>query len=209
MTSSASGVALAVGDQHLDPGRRTDRADRFDGGGEAGGAAVGEVVAGDAGDHRVLEPEGRDRVGDPPRLVGVEREWPARVDETEAARAGAPIAQDHERRGVVGPALVDVRAARFLAHGVEIELLDQSLRLAEVGAEIGAHPHPFGTARARGLHRFVHSGLGEPAEQAHRRAAGRSGVDRHRRTRERAQIVGVLTPHDVLALDVAVDRSGR
>ena len=68
------GIALAVGDQHLDracPGSRARTA--AIGGGEARGAAVGEVVAGHAGDHRVLEAERRDRVGDPAGFVGIER----------------------------------------------------------------------------------------------------------------------------------------
>ena len=57
-------IALAVGDQHLDRGVRiavTDGADRRR---EPGGAAVGDVVARHARDHRVREPEGGHRLGD-------------------------------------------------------------------------------------------------------------------------------------------------
>ncbi len=80
-------------------------------------------------------------------LVGVERERLAGVDQAEAARTRAAVAEDHERGGAVGPALVDVRAAGFLAHGVEVELRTSRLSLAEVVAEVGLHPHPLGPAR--------------------------------------------------------------
>ena len=79
-----------------------------------------QVVAGDAGDDDVLEPEGADRLGDPSRFVLVVPGGPAGLHGAEAARPGARVAEDHDRRGALVPALPDVRAAGLLAHRVEV-----------------------------------------------------------------------------------------
>ena len=52
-----------------------------------------------------------------------------------SAGAGAPLAVDHEGRGAVGPALVDVGAARLLAHRDEAEVAHRVLepQIAGVG----------------------------------------------------------------------------
>ena len=113
------GVALAVGDQHLDVVRGSAARMAAIGRGEVRGTAVGQVVAGHARDHRVLEAERDHRVGDPGRLVDFGRQRVAGVDEAEPAGPGAALAQHHERGGAVGPALVDVGAAGLLAHGGE------------------------------------------------------------------------------------------
>ncbi len=113
------GIALAVGDEHLDRGARRAGAHRADRRREHARAAVGHVVAGHAGDDGVGETELGDGVGDVLGLLVVERERMAGVDEAEPARTRAPIAEDHERGGLVGPAFVDVGAARLLAHRVQ------------------------------------------------------------------------------------------
>ena len=89
---------------------------------KAARSAVGEVVAGHGGDDRVGEPHPGDRLGDAVRLARIERERAARVDQAEAASSRAALAVDHERRGAVGPALEDVRAAGLLADRDEVEL---------------------------------------------------------------------------------------
>ncbi len=137
------GVALAVGDQHLDRGRGHARPHRRDRRREPRRAAVGNVVARDARDHRVLEPEGGDRVAR--RAAGSSGSIGQRlagVDEAEPARTRAPVTEDHERRGAIGPALVDVRAPGFLAHRVQLEPPHQPLRLPEPHTQIRLHPHP-------------------------------------------------------------------
>ncbi len=131
---------------------------------------------------RVREAERGDRVGDALRLVGVERERLARVDLAEAARPRAAVAVDHERRGAIGPALVDVRAAGLLAHGVQVEPAGQLLQLEVAVVEAGPHAHP--VRGACGVERD------RDAEQPHRRTTSRPS----RTARRRA-------PRDVLALD--------
>ena len=75
-------------------------------------------------------------------LVGVERQRAAGVDEAEAAGPGAAVAEDHERGGAVGPALVDVGAAGLLADRVQVEAAHQVLQLAVLAAEPGPDLHP-------------------------------------------------------------------
>src|SRR5580693_8008017 len=74
----------------------------------------------------------------PARLVGVERLGLARGDLAEVAAPGALVAADQERRLAVFPALEDVGAARFLAHGVQAIAPDQLLERGVLGP--GAQP---------------------------------------------------------------------
>src|SRR6478752_5042433 len=62
----------------------------------------------------------------------------AGLDRTEAARPGARVTEDHDRRGALVPALPDVRAARLLADRVEVQAAEQALELVVVLA--GRHP---------------------------------------------------------------------
>ena len=108
------GAAVEVGGQHLDR-RPGPGADGQDAAAEVVGAAVGQVVAGHRGDHDVLQAEPGARLGQAVGLVEGHGLGHAALDGAEAARPGADLAQDHERRGPAGPALRAVRAPRALA----------------------------------------------------------------------------------------------
>src|SRR6185295_18623650 len=99
--------------------------------GEDRRAAVGQVVASNRGDHHVLEAHRGNRFGDAARFVVVEPRWAARLDGAEPAGAGAGVAEDHDRRGALVPALPDVRAVGLLADRVEVEAAEQTLELVE------------------------------------------------------------------------------
>src|SRR5579862_8710229 len=87
------------------------------------------------------------RLTDSPRFVGVDVTAAlAALDRAEGARAGADVAQDHERRGAVPPALGDVGAAGLLAHSVEIEPAHDRLDARVAVAHRQADREPFGTA---------------------------------------------------------------
>ena len=109
------------------------------------GAAVGQVVAGDAGDGGVAQAHLLHGLGDPARLVAVEVLGAAGVDLAEVAAPGALVAADEERRLAVLPALEDVGAARLLAHRVQALGLHQRAQL--------------GVLRAHLRRRRIHSGL--------------------------------------------------
>ena len=98
-------LAVEVRDQDLDAHQRAAGADLADRRGEGARAAVGQVVAGDAGHHHVVEAHRGDRLGDPARLVVVEPGGLAGLDGAEAAGPGADVAQDHDGRGALVPAL--------------------------------------------------------------------------------------------------------
>ena len=121
------GVALGVGDQRLDP-----RAGASDRGSPATHAATCAMPPSARSSRATIvstawsRPMSRDRLGDPSRLVGGGRQRLARVDQAEAAGAGAPLAEHHERRRAVGPAVAEVRAAGLLAHRDQTEVADRA-----------------------------------------------------------------------------------
>ena len=112
-------LAAEVGRQHLDLGVGREAADRADHADERRRAEVGQVVAVDAGDHRVAQPHPLDRLGDAQRLERIVEGRLAGLDVAEAAAAGAGVAEDHERRRAALPAVADVRAGGLLADGVQ------------------------------------------------------------------------------------------
>ena len=80
------------------------------------GAAVGEIVAVDRGDHDMGEPELDGGLRDMLRLGRIERAGHAGLDVAEGAGAGAGVAHDHEGGVLLVPAFADIRAAGLLAH---------------------------------------------------------------------------------------------
>ena len=142
----AFALVAEIGGEDLDRGRRGALAQRLDHLDELRGAAVGKVVAVDRGDDDMLEAKLGGRGGD---MLGLERIDAARhpgLDVAEGAGAGAGVAQDHHRRVLLGPALADVRAGRFLADGGEVELAHQPAGLGIAGAGRGLDPDPVGLA---------------------------------------------------------------
>ena len=97
------------------------------------GAAVGQVVAGDAGDGRVLQAHGPHGLGDAARLVLVEVGGLARVDLAEVAAARALVTADEERGLAVLPALEDVGTAGLFADRVQALALDERFHVAVLG----------------------------------------------------------------------------
>ena len=125
-----------------------DRAHRL---GVQPGAAVLEVVAGDAGDGGVAQLHLLHRLGDPARLVAVERLRLAGVDLAEVAAAGALVAADEEGGLAVLPALEDVGAAGLLADRVQALALDEVLQLVVLRAHLRPGLDPLGLALDGGL----------------------------------------------------------
>ena len=73
----------------------------------------------------------------------------ARVHLAEAARPRAAFAVDHEGRRAVGPALVDVRAPRLLAHGDQPEVVDRGTRAGDSPCRCARAPAPSPACVAR------------------------------------------------------------
>ena len=134
--------AAEVGRQDFDLGIRAAAANGSDAIDEMLGAAVAQIVAIDAGHDHILQAHVGDGAREILRLLGVRRFGPAVGDIAERAAAGADLAENHEGRGAVAEAFVDIRAASFFAHGDEPVF-------AQLGLEVGngitardAHTNP-------------------------------------------------------------------
>ena len=145
-------VALKIRNEHFDADRRHALADFANRVRKNLRAAILHIVAIDRRHDDVRQLQLLDGFGHARRLRFVHGVRPAMSHGAVAARAGADVAQNHERGGAVRPAFADVRAARFLAHRVQLELAHQAFE-AEVGRRAGrAHLEPLGL-RLAGRHR--------------------------------------------------------
>ena len=121
-------VAEEVAHQAFDAHPRACLMDTPDGLGPDLGAAVGKLVAVDAGDHHVLQLHERQALRHAARFVGVEDRRTPGLHVAEAARARARVTEDHDGGSAAAPAFAHVRAACFLADGVQPMLVDDALQ---------------------------------------------------------------------------------
>ncbi len=129
--------------QRLDRGLRHARMDRAHAGRVMRGAAVGEVVAVDRGQHHVFEIHQRDRIGDVARFGMIEPALRiAGADRAEPARARAHLAHQHQGRGAAAPAFADVRAFRFGADRVQLVAAHDVTHFLELAATRQPHAQP-------------------------------------------------------------------
>ena len=106
------------------------------------GALIRKIVAGNAGNGGVVKVHFPDVFGHAARFVAVEFFRLAGGNIAEVAAAGALIATDKERSLAGFPALVDIRAACLLAHGVQGSAGHAGLHVlvARAGADLVANP---------------------------------------------------------------------
>ena len=147
------------GRQDLDGGRPFELAqgsDRLD---ESGGAAIGQIVAIDGGDDDVLETHPLRRLGELPRLVGIDGLRPTVGDGTVGAVAGADATVDEEGGGAARETLGAVRAARLFADRVQPAGAHALLDLVQLAELHLARPDPLREDRRRGPSTKTHSDL--------------------------------------------------
>src|SRR6266404_54277 len=137
-------VTAKIRNQYLDGASRDAGADLPRRLREVRGTAIRQVVAVDGGDDDVPQPETRHGVGHARRLIRIDGERTAVTDGAEAAIARAGVAEQHEGRGVVRPALADVRALRFLAHRVQTKIADDRARARHCVTGRRPHANPLG-----------------------------------------------------------------
>ena len=99
-------------------------------------------VAIDGREHHVLEAHLGRRLGDALGLSRIELRGPPVGDRAVRAVSRTDVAEDHERRGAVLPALADVGAVSFLADGVEVELAHEVLESRVVRPAWRPHLEP-------------------------------------------------------------------
>src|SRR5206468_2899697 len=108
---------LKVGDQNFDAAIWSCPADFANGFRKNAGAAKIVIISIHAGDDGMLKAESSHSFGHAAWLVPIERQRLSLWDGTKTAAASADVAEEHERRRSVVPALSDVGALRGLADG--------------------------------------------------------------------------------------------
>src|SRR5699024_10775697 len=103
-----------------------------------------QVVAGHAGDGGVLKTHLADGLRHAARLVAVQGSGLTGLNLAEVATAGAGIAADEEGGLAVLPALVDIRAASLLAHGVQAHARHTVFLIPILGAHLRGGADPAG-----------------------------------------------------------------
>ena len=137
-------LSLKIGDKHFHLAARRLAANLLDDHGKGAGASQNIVVAVHAGDHRMFQVENGDRFRHPAGFVEVDRVRPALGHGAETAAAGTGIAQHHEGRGALVPALADVRAVGGLAYRMQVERPRKTLQLVVILAHRRASLEPGG-----------------------------------------------------------------
>ena len=82
-----------------------------------------------------------ERLGQIPRLVGVDPSRTPRLDVAKSASPGTGITQDHHRRVALRPTLSEVRAGGLLADGIQPLPAHQRTGRLEGGLRSRAQPH--------------------------------------------------------------------
>jgi hypothetical protein len=103
-------AAAEVGHQHFDPCARRTLANGIDTSDEMCGAAIAQIIAIDARDHDMAQPQQRDRVREMRGFVGIRGLGPSVRDVAKRAAPRAQITQDHERRRAAAEAFPDIGA---------------------------------------------------------------------------------------------------
>ncbi len=176
-------IALKVGDQDLGAAAWGLAANLLDDHGKSAGPAYEVVIAIHAGNDGMLQAQCGHGLSHAARLVKVNGRGAAFGDGAESATAGAQVAQHHESRGLVAPALADVGALRALADRMQAEGPSQAFQVVVILAYGGASLEPLGFgsgsfSRWRDLDQFHHAFIvpaGESAEKCSKLAPAGAG----------------------------------
>ena len=141
-------LVAEVGCQDLDGRIRCLAAQSLDHLDELLRTAVRQIVAIDRGDDDMFQTQLRRCDSRMLRLQRIDHARHAGLDVTKCASACADIAQDHHRGVLLGPAFTDVRAGRFFANRIEVEVAHQLARFLEPLARGCLYADPVGLALA-------------------------------------------------------------
>ncbi len=112
--------------------------------------AVGQIVAGDGGDHHVSQAQAGGGFGDTIGFVELEGFGLPFRHGAKAAGARADVAQDHERGGFLRPAFQAVGALGAFADSFQMQIVDQLRGELQSAAGRQIFLQPPRQARARG-----------------------------------------------------------
>jgi len=159
-------LAAKIGNENFNFAARNAAANFRDGAGEDGGAAVGLVIAIDAGDYGITKAHAGDRFGDAVRLLFIRRaDRFAGRNGAEAAGTSANVAEDHKSRCAVFPAFTHVGAACGFADRVEIESAHDALEVLIAFAAEEADAKPVRARMIAGRSNGGRVGIGDDVER--------------------------------------------
>ena len=141
---------LKVGDKNFDAAIRRQLANGMNGFSEDARAADVIIVAIDAGHHRMLEPQRGHGLSYAAGLFPVDGFGTPLGNGTKSAAARADIAQQHERRGLMIPALANVRALCRFTNRVQAQASRKLFQIVKVISHRSFCPQPL---RLRHTHR--------------------------------------------------------
>ncbi len=143
--------ALEIRDEHFDAAIGNQLADLANGFGKDFCAAHVVIVAIHAGHDGMFQAQSGHRFSYAARFVPINRLRTAFGDSAEPAAAGADIAQQHERRGLVIPALADVGTLRRFANRVQPQPARQLFEFVKIVANgrFGPQPSRLGNTQRR------------------------------------------------------------
>ena len=201
-------MAFAVADQQFDLALRNSIPDSRNCAGETACTVVGQIISRHRGDHGIFQAELLDGFSHPTRFVEIERLRFTSVDQAETTGPGATFAIDHERCRAIVPAFEDVGATSFFTHRDQFEVTHDSLESGVFGTHVRLYPHPVRFGRSH-VETLVDTGVGQPTQKTHWRAPGLLSrrlsdpwrVARPFAPRERAQILGDMTPCHISPVD--------
>ncbi len=90
----------------------------------------------------MLQPQRSDCFGHATRLIPINRLWTSFRHRTESAPPRTDVTQQHERRGLMIPALPNIRTLRRLAHRMQSKSACQLLQIVEVISDRSFCPKP-------------------------------------------------------------------
>ena len=110
------------------------------------GAAVAQIVAVNAGDDDVTQPQMRHAARQAGRFLRIGRQRPTVADIAERAATRADVAENHEGRRAAPKTFSDIRTGGFFTDGMQVLLTQHPLDFAEAAgivAGLGANPGRF------------------------------------------------------------------
>jgi hypothetical protein len=134
--------ALEIRNEYFDAAVRRQLADRVNGLSEDAGAANVVIVAINAGHDRVLEPQRGHGFSYAARLFPIDGFGTSLGNGAKTAAPSTDISQQHESRGLMIPALANVRALCRFANRVKAQASRQLLQIVEIVSHGSFRPQP-------------------------------------------------------------------
>jgi hypothetical protein len=116
---------VEIRDKHFNSYVGVSRPDSLDGLGKMSRSAIGQIIAGDPGNHHVAQAHSAAGLGHPRRLIRIQGKRFGSGNGAEMAIPGAAVAANHEGGRAFAPTFPVIRATGAFAHGMEAQVLEE------------------------------------------------------------------------------------